>query len=188
MSLARKTQSISVSDYLDLERDSNVKHEYLAGSIYAMAGATNQHNLIASNALGVLHARLRGSPCRVYNSDTKIRLRLPTHTRFYYPDLSVICRPNPPADTFQDEPVLVLEVLSEGTRRTDEGEKKDAYLALPSLHYYLLVDPDEKAVALYRRTEQGFVQEHYAQGRIVMAELGIALEVEELYEGYEEAH
>jgi len=122
-----------------------VKHEYLGGAIHAMAGATNGHNEIAMNALGVLYGSLRGKPCRPYNSDTKIRLELSGHTRFYYPDAMVVCHPNPRSDSFQDHPVVVIEVLSESTRRIDLGEKCDAYLKIPSIYVSLLrgLGPDQ---------------------------------------------
>jgi Uma2 family endonuclease len=115
MSTTRKHEPISIEDYLAGELVSRVKHEFVAGVVYAMAGARNLHNVIAMNAAGILHARLRGKKCRPFNSDTKIRIRLPTHTRFYYPDASVVCRPNSPDDSFQDEPTVVLEVLSRST-------------------------------------------------------------------------
>ena len=115
MSAAPKTSLVSVEAYLAAESASPVKHEYVGGVVYAMAGARNAHNLIASNTLVALGARLRGKRCRAYNSDTKIRLRLPTQVRFYYPDVSVICRPNPQTDSFQDEPAVVVEVVSEGS-------------------------------------------------------------------------
>src|SRR5947209_12034009 len=99
MSTAERLNLVSVEDYLDGELVSPVKHEYLAGVVYAMAGARNAHNIIAGNVFASLHARLRGRPCRPFNSDTKIRIRLPTHVRFYYADASVICRPNPQADS-----------------------------------------------------------------------------------------
>lgn len=146
MTAAKKRNLISVEDYLDGELNSPVKHEYMGGDVYAMAGASNSHNLIATNTLGTLFLRLRGQRCRPYNSDTKIRIRLPTQIRFYYPDTSVICRPNPPEDSFQDEPVALAEVLSQGTRRIDEGEKKDAYLTIPSLAVYLLIEQETPAV------------------------------------------
>src|SRR5262249_51237961 len=148
-------------DYLAGELRSPIKHEYLGGFVYAMAGARNVHNLIASNTLGALHGRLRGKRCRPYNSDTKIRVRLPTQVRFYYPEVSVVCRPNPHPDPFQDEPAVIVEVLSRATRRIDEGEKKDAYLTIPSLSVYLLVEQDSPAVVAFRRTEHGFVREVY---------------------------
>src|SRR5438270_5769414 len=153
MSTAKRLSFVSVEDYLDGELVSPIKHEYLAGVVYAMAGARNAHNLIATNAIAALHTRLRGRPCRVYNSDTKIRIRLPTHVRFYYPDASVICRPNPQTDSFQDEPAALFEVLSRGTRRIDEGEKKDAYLTIGSLGVYVLIEQETPAAIVFRRTD-----------------------------------
>lgn len=184
MSTAPKLNYVTVKDYLAGELDSEVKHEYLGGVVYAMAGARNAHNLIASNTLGALHARLRGKLCRPYNSDTKIRIQLPTQVRFYYPDSSVICKPNPPSDSFQDQPAVVVEVLSRKTRRIDEGEKKDAYLTIPSLSVYMLVEQELAAVTLYRRTAQGFVQETYGKGETIpLGEIGVELPLSELYDG-----
>jgi Uma2 family endonuclease len=161
MSAARKLNLVSVEDYLAGELVSPVKHEYVAGVVYAKAGARNAHNLIASNTLVALGSRLRGKPCHAYNSDTKVRIRLATHYRFYYPEAMVVCRPNPQDESFQDNPVVLVEVLSQATRRIDEGEKRDAYLTIPSLSVYLLVEQDMPAVVTYRRTEQGFVREVY---------------------------
>src|ERR1700691_5404548 len=100
MTAALKWNLVSVEDYLAGELDSPVKHEYLGGVVYAMAGARNLHNRIATNTLAALHFRLRGRTCQPFNSDTKVRVRLPTQTRFYYPDASVICRPNSDDDTY----------------------------------------------------------------------------------------
>jgi Uma2 family endonuclease len=178
---------VAINDYLVGELVSPIKHEYLGGVVYAMAGASNAHNLIASNCLGALYGRLRGKPCRPYNSDTKIRLRLPHQVRFYYHDASVICRPNPPGDSFQDEPAVLVEVLSQRTRRIDEGEKKDAYLTIPSLHCYLLVEQETATVVVFRRTEHGFVREVY-QGLdavIPLREIDIELSLAEVYDGVE---
>src|SRR5438477_811273 len=157
MSAVEKRSLISVEDYLAGELGSPLKHEYLGGVVYAMAGARNVHNTIAGNIFAAFHTRLRGRPCRPFNSDTKIRVRLPTHWRFYYPDASVVCRPNPQDDSFQDEPAAIFEVLSQATRRIDGGEKKDAYLTIPSLSAYVLLEQDTAAAVVYRRTEQGFV-------------------------------
>jgi len=187
MSAAKKLDLISVEDYLAGELVSPAKHEYVAGAVYAMAGARNVHNLIASNVLGSLHARLRGRRCRPFNSDTKVRIRLPTHVRFYYPDVSVICRPNPQTDSFQDEPGVLVEVLSRGTRRTDEGEKKDAYLTIPSLSAYVLLEQETAAAVVFRRTEQGFVREVYEglDAVVPLGEIEAALPLAEVYDGVE---
>ena len=161
MSAALKWNRVSIDDYLAGELESPVKHEYIGGVVYAMAGARNLHNRIATNTLGALHFRLRGKPCQPFNSDTKIRVRLSTQTRFYYPDVSIICRPNSPEESFQDEPAVIVEVLSRKTRRIDEGEKKDAYLTIPSLSVCILVEQEAPVAVVFRRTEAGFVREVY---------------------------
>ena len=104
MSSAVRINFVSVEDYLAGELRSPIKHEYLGGVVHAMAGARNAHNIVAGNILVALHNRLRGRLCQPFNSDTKIRIRLPTHVRFYYPDVSVICRPNPQTGPAQDDP------------------------------------------------------------------------------------
>jgi Uma2 family endonuclease len=187
MSAVKELNLVSVEDYLAGELVSPVKHEYLGGVVYAMAGARNVHNLIASNALVALGIQLRGRPCRPYNSDTKIRIRLPNQVRFYYPDVSVVCRPNPQTDSFQDEPAVVVEVVSRTTRRIDEGEKKDAYLTIPSLNAYLIVEQESPAVEVFRRTDQGFVREVFAglEATIPLSEMEVELPLAELFEGVE---
>ena len=101
---------VSPEDYLEGELHTEVKHEYLAGVVHAMAGARNVHNDISGNVFLSLGIQLRGKPCRPCNSDTKVRLRLPTGLRFYYPDAQVTCQPNPPTDSYQDQPIVVVEV------------------------------------------------------------------------------
>jgi Uma2 family endonuclease len=185
MTAAKKLNLVSVEDYLAGELISPIKHEYLGGVVYAMSGARNVHNLVATNTTVSLGSRLRGKRCRPYNSDTKIRVRLPLHVRFYYPDVSVICRPNPPDDSFQDEPAALFEVLSRKTRRIDEGEKKDAYLTIPSLCVYALIEQETAAVVVYRRTEQGFVREVYEDldAVIPLLEIEAELPLAEIYDG-----
>lgn len=187
MSAMPKPSPLSVDDYLAGELVSPVKHEYVGGVVYMMAGARNVHNLIASNALVALGVRLRSRPCRPYNSDTKIRIRLPSHVRFYYPDLTVICRPNPQSESFQDDPAVIAEVVSRSTRRIDEGEKKDAYLTIPSLSTYLLVEQESPTVVVFRRSEQGFVREVYSglAAVIPLPEIDASLPLAEIYDGVE---
>src|SRR3954447_21557963 len=183
MTAAEKLDLVSVENYLAGELSSTTKHEYLGGMVYAMAGASNRHNTIAGNLFAALHSRLRGHKCRPFNSDTKIRVRLPTHLRLYYPDASVVCRPNPPNDSFQDEPAAIFEVMSEATRRIDEGEKKDAYLTIPSLCAYVLLEQDRPAAIVYRRTEQGFHREVYTgpKATISLPEIDVGLPLADIY-------
>jgi Uma2 family endonuclease len=177
--------AIPISEYLAGEELSGVKHEYLGGTVHAMAGATNQHNAIAVNALVFLVAALRGKPCRPFNSDTKVRIEYPDHTRFYYPDALVVCHQNPPSDHFQDHPVVVVEVLSDGTRRTDLGEKRDAYLTISTLKVLILAESNSAEALVHRRKpEGGFAVEVYAglEAVIPLPEIDSSLSLAELYE------
>ncbi len=186
MSAAEKWHLVTVEDYLAGEEISQVKHEYRDGVVYAMAGARNVHNDIAGNAFASLHTQLRGRPCKPCNSDTKVRIRFFHGIRFYYPDAFVVCHPNPPDDTFQDAPVVILEVTSPSTRRTDLGEKKDAYLAIPTLAAYLVAESNEVAVQVFRRTSNGDFRREVALGPeavIDLPEIGATLALADLYEG-----
>jgi Uma2 family endonuclease len=187
MIAAKKLNLVGVEDYLAEELESPIKHEYVGGLVYALPGLRNVHNLIATNTLGAVGGRLRGRRCRAFNSDTKIRLRLPTQVRFYYPEVSVVCRPNPGTDFFQDEPAIIFEVLSRKTRRIDDGEKKDAYLTIPSLSVYVLIEQEMPAVVAYRRTERGFVREVYEglDAILPLREIEIDLPLAEIYEAVE---
>ena len=156
MSTAREYNLVSIDDYLAGELVANVKHEYVAGVIYSMVGATNAHNIIATNLLGLAGNELTNSPCRAFNSDTKVRINTQSGTRFYYPDAQIVCKPNPQSDTFQDTPTVIFEVLSKSTRRTDEGEKKDSYLSIPSLTAYVMIEQETRGSIVFRRIENGF--------------------------------
>jgi Uma2 family endonuclease len=189
MTAAKQIELVSVADYLAGELASDVRHEYSGGYVYAMAGARTVHNRVAGAIHGSLYARLRGKPCEPFNSDMKVRVRLPTHTRFYYPDAMVVCEPNSPDETFQDNPVVIAEVVSEATRRIDEGEKREAYLTIPTLAAYLVVETDLARVVVHRRTDSGFVAEVYEGTNAVIALEAIKTELPlaEVYERVEVA-
>jgi Uma2 family endonuclease len=188
MTALKQPDFISVNDYLAGEVISDTKHEYLGGTVHAMAGATIRHNNIAGNCFASLHGALRGKPCQPYNSDTKVRIEFPDHTRFYYPDAMVVCQTNPDTDHFQNQPVVIVEVLSDSTRRTDLGEKRDAYLTIPSLKVLLFVEPDSPSMTLHRRApEGGFTIERHTglDATIPLPEIDATLALADLYERVE---
>ena len=152
-----------------------------------MVGADNAHNLLASNTLGSLGQQLQGKPCRAFNPDTKIRIRLSDQTRFYYPDVSVVCRPNPQSDVFQDFPSVIVEVCSESTRRIDDGEKRDAYLTIPSLTHYILLEQSAVGSVIYERGSAGFERRVLTKpsASIPFPELNISLSLAAVYDGVE---
>lgn len=183
MSSARQIAKVSIEEYLKAELNSPQKHEYIGGVVYAMSGGRNVHATISSNVTAALWNRLPEGPCQAMNSDVRIRIRLPGHTRFYYPDASVICRPNAADQLYQDHPTLVVEVFSDSSRRTDLHEKKEAYLSISSLDLYLLIEPEAPEVIVYRRMESGFSREEWHDlGAVVpLPELGIELPLGEIY-------
>ena len=185
MSTVRINDIISVDEYLERELVSQVKHEYVAGVVFAMAGAKNAHNMIAVNALLAFGSRLKGQVCRPFNSDTKIRIRMKGHVRFYYPDLSVICKSNDLNESFQDQPVVIVEVLSESTRRLDVGEKRYACFTIPSLTHYILLEQDSPVAVVYQRTDEHFERHEFTNlaDVIVIDGLNLSLPLQELYDG-----
>ena len=186
MSALPRSPLVSIDDYLAGEAVAEQKHEYVGGLIYLMAGGRNRHQRVSTNATVSLGAGLRGHRCRVFNSDTKVRVRSTPKTRFYYPDAMVVCDPNAEDDVFQDQPVVIVEVLSESTRRTDEGEKRDAYLTIPSLRVLLLAEPDRPSVSVDRRGSDGGFERSWQEGDdavIPLPELEMQLPLGDLYAG-----
>lgn len=175
---------ISPEDYLAAEKDSPIKHEYLGGVVHAMAGAGTRHNHIAGSAFLSLGTQLRGKSCFPISSDTKIKIDTGNQTRFYYPDAGMVCESNPDEDHFQEKPVLIIEVLSHSTRRTDQSEKKDAYLLIPSLKAYLLIETDRPEVTVYERKNGHFVASIYNDlaDLIAFPDLAVSLPLADLYE------
>jgi Uma2 family endonuclease len=184
MTAVKRFEPISVEDYLAGERIAKRKQEYTGGYIYMMAGGRNVHNRIAVAFVSAMHVRLRGKRCEAYNSNTKVRVRMSTHTRFYYPDGMVVCESNPDNDEFQDRPVVIAEVLSPSTRRIDEGEKRDAYLTIPTLDAYLLIECVCPRVVVHCRTSSGFVPQVFEglDAAIPLETIGLELPLAELYE------
>lgn len=186
MALQDPIELISVEDYLQGELSSDIKHEYLGGVVHAMAGANMGHNKASMNVSLALGSLLKGKPCQPYNSDTKVRIQLTNQIRFYYPDVQVICDPVDDETSFTDSPVVVVEVLSESTSRIDVGEKRDAYLSIPSLKVLIIIDPARVYVNLDRRKPLGgFTQEQYRQldQCIDLPEIEASLLVSDIYEG-----
>jgi Uma2 family endonuclease len=186
MTALKQPSLVSIEDYLAGEETSEIKHEYLGGVVHAMAGGTNDHAAISANAVGAFFVRLRGKRCRPFSSDAKVRIELADHTRFYYPDAQIVCDPGEGSQRYQDRPTVIIEVLSESTRRTDLGEKRDAYLAVPSLKVLIFAESEQPCVWVYRRRrEGGFDAEEYAELSDVIAlpEIEAELPLAELYEG-----
>jgi len=170
--------------YLEAERAASIKHEYVAGEVFAMAGASKTHGTLALNAAFALRAHLRGGPCRTWVADMKVRVA--AASAYYYPDVVVSCDARDlAADAPQDyleAPRLIIEVLSPSTEVIDRREKWFAYRRLESLKEYVLIDPARRWVEVYRRTASGWAQDIYTGAEVVeLVSVGLALPMSELY-------
>jgi Uma2 family endonuclease len=173
----------SPDDYLELESRSEVKHEYIDGQIYAMAGTGGIHNIISGNFYMALRSRLQNSGCRVYFADLKVKLK--EGRRFYYPDLLVTCdERDAPSQAFVNFPRVIIEVLSESTEGFDRGKKFQDYRTLPSLWAYILVNAQQYLVECFQRTPQDFWLLKSYEGLEAIADieaLNLAIPLAEIY-------
>lgn len=174
--------SLSADDYLSGELKSDIRHEYIDGEVYAMAGAGEAHNLIAGNVFSRLRGLMRGGPCRVFISDMKVRVA--AWNAFYYPDVLVVCDAADTQPYFKESPCLIVEVLSTSTEAIDRREKLLAYRTLASLREYVLIAQDKRQVEVHRRDEDGAWRlETLEEGDPLHLEcVGAVLSLDEVYE------
>jgi len=152
MSLPVKTTSLTVEEYLRIEREAPYKSEYYGGEMFSMAGGTARHSLLAANVGGLLNAPLRGHRCTSYTSD--LRIGIPADDLYTYPDISIFCEPMtflPGTDDTATNPTVIIEVLSKATEAYDRGKKFAHYRQLPSLREYVLVSQDAPTIERFTR-------------------------------------
>lgn len=150
MTAALPNIKLSVEEYLDLERTSDVRHEYHDGEVFAMSGAKPMHNLIIGNLWSAVKTHLQGNACRVFSESVK--LYIGGLTKYVYPDLFVFCgQPEHIINDTVNDATVIIEVLSESTEGYDRGDKFRFYQRLPSLQEYVLVAQDKVSIELYRK-------------------------------------
>ena len=182
--LAKPAGLISVEEYLEGERASEVRHEYVDGRVYALAGASDDHNRIAGNLFAELRERLRGGRCEPFIHDMKVKIPPTFADVFYYPDVMVVCDPTDSAKYFRERPTVLFEVISPDTERTDRREKAIAYRQIATVEAYVLVEQDRIAVTVLRRAEPGWQSETLeGPGAVLkLPNLGVELPLDRLYE------
>lgn len=179
----RSLDFLTVDEYLKAEESSLIRHEYLAGQIFAMAGASEEHNLIAGNIYALLRPHLRGSDCRAFVSDMKVKVRVENVDIFYYPDLLVTCDSQDRERYFKTRPCLIVEVLSDITETTDKREKRINYQTLDSLQEYILISQDEVKIEVYRKDEGNWSMQSLGKNDDLQLKLvGLNLTMAEIYE------
>jgi len=176
----------TAEQYFELERTSDSKHEYYDGEIFALAGGSENHNLLAANMSGILYNQLRKRPCKFYPSDMRVRI---VKTGLYtYPDLSVVCGAvlfdeNDP-DTLLN-PQAIIEILSSSTEKYDRGAKFENYRSIPTLKDYILVSQDKPLIEHYswqRDNTWLLIVHDNPQSRVIIEAIECTLLLEDVYE------
>ena len=184
MSLAIADKRISRDEYLQSELASEIRHEYVAGNVYAMSGGTLNHQRVAGNFMRLAGNQLAGKPCFPTLTDFKLRIPLiGGDEAFYYPDGTIICVPVSGDALFADSPSVILEVLSPTTRRIDEVQKFRDYITISSLRTNILAETDSPLLTLHRRTGEGFQRETIfgLDAVLDLPEVGISIPLAELF-------
>lgn len=180
MSVANKLdRALSAADYLEGESNSDVRHEYINGEIYAMVGASDKHGLITLNLAAELNTRLPDE-CQVFAADMKVHIKTETDELFYYPDVLVSCDQNDRKPYYRESPCLIIEVLSPSTERRDRFEKFHFYTQLESLVDYVLVSQEYQKVEVYSRPNLWRAEE-YTEGDVRLDSVELSLSFDAIY-------
>lgn len=176
----------TIEEYLAMEKESDVKHEYYHGEVFAMAGVGLPHNIISSNLFTSIGSFLKGKPCRPFGSD--FRVHVPQNTLFTYPDISIVCgdittRENDDENLLN--PTVIIEILSPSTRSYDKGKKFSLYKQIPSLKEYVLVDSEALKVEAWFVNADGYweLKEHQKKDdQLHIQAIELSLPLTEIYE------
>jgi Uma2 family endonuclease len=168
------TLLLSEADYLHGELNAKCKHELVGGEVYAMAGASEKHNIVSGNFFAELYMQLKRKKCRPFIADMKVSAQ----GDFYYPDVMVVCdNHEQDTDYVKYAPKLIVEVLSKSTRVFDHSIKQAKYLKIPSLEYYVLIEQNLCEIQVLSRAEGFIPQWYYLGDSIKFPQLGIEPEV-----------
>lgn len=177
-------QNYTFAEYLWLEEVSPVKHEFMNGEVWAMAGGTPDHAAICVNVSSLLNVQLRGKPCRVYSSDLRVRVRATGLGT--YPDVTVIYGKveTDPEDTKGHtavNPRVIVEVMSPSTAIYDRGEKLEQYQRIDGLNEIVLVHHDSRLVEVFHSGVRGFTESQHRDGSVELLSIGCVLPFAEIY-------
>lgn len=177
MALQPAQRRISVEEYLHGELLSDIKHQLIDGEAYAMAGASENHNLLALNIAGELRNQLKGKPCRTFMADMKLRV----NEDFFYPDAMVVCGEDNEDQYYKTSPILIVEVLSKTTRKFDQTAKRLRCQTIPTLEEYVLIEQDKGEIQVFSRQHHWQSAYYYLGDEISFQSSGISVAVEDIY-------
>lgn len=188
MSALPKISYYTPQEYLRLEREADYKSEYFKGEIFAMAGASENHNMISRRVSGSLYNHLQGKKCTHYSADMK--LHIPANTLYTYPDLMVVCGDKQFVDDEKDiimNPVIIIEILSKTTEGYDRGDKFALYRSIPSLREYVMISSTTIRAEVMRKENDSpfwFLAEEAdsLEGSVYLKNIDLMLSLSNIYE------
>ena len=168
---------ISEEDYLQGELLAETKHEFIDGEVYAMAGASENHNLLSLNMASELKNQLKGTPCRTFMADMKVKVG----ALFFYPNVMVVCQKDDENEYYKNAPVVIVEILSKSTRRFDQTEKRLRYQKPPTLEEYVLIEQDKGEIQVFSKKDHWQSFYYYLGDEITFSSLDVTVTVEDIY-------
>ena len=177
MSLKHVYEWISEEEYLQGELLAETKHEFIDGEVYAMAGASENHNLLSLNMASELKNQLKGTPCRTFMADMKVKVG----ALFFYPNVMVVCQKDDENEYYKNAPVVIVEILSKSTRRFDQTEKRLRYQKTPTLEEYVLIEQDKGEIQVFSKKDHWQSFYYYLGDEITFSSLGVTVLVEDIY-------
>jgi Uma2 family endonuclease len=183
---APKYNYISPEQYLEMERASDVKHEYYKGEVFAMSGASWQHNVISYNINRIIAPHVHDKGCKLFGSD--FRVHIPENTLFTYPDFSIVCEKNQSTLVYADNltiPSVIIEILSKSTKDYDRGTKFNLYRGIKTLKEYILIDSTSVSVEIFTRQEDNswkLTEFKQLSDSFFIKTIGLTLQLRDIYE------
>ena len=184
-SAVRKTdERMTEKEYFALEKQTDIRHEFIDGYVYAMVGGSILHGTLISTLVRKIGNHLEGKPCQVFSEGTKVKVPNPRHgdSRYFYPDVVVDCSIEKADGQMLTTPVLVVEVLSTSTHKYDETTKFQIYASIPTLQEYILVEQSSVRIEIQRRRTNWAIEKYFLGDSITFESIGLTIAVEELYD------
>ncbi|MGB4497468.1 MAG: Uma2 family endonuclease [Methylococcaceae bacterium] len=175
-----KVAYISEDNYLADEEISDIKHEYFDGEIFAMSGGSVNHQRLTGNVFAALHHHLKGKPCEAFSSDMKVRAD--KGKKYFYPDVLVSCHNDDGNTHFSESPHIIVEVLSDSTRKFDKNLKRQIYQSIPSLEEYVLIEQDLVEIEVCRKSQNWQPTYYFIDDEITFTSIDLTLPVLEIYQ------
>ncbi len=175
---SKPAESVSVEDYLQGEMIADIKHELFNGQVFAMVGASENHDYISGNIFGEFYNHLKNASCRPFTADMKVKT---ANGNFRYPDCMVVCEQDNEDPYYKTKPVILVEVISASSRKTDRKDKLLEYINIPSLQEYIIIEQDFVDVEVFKKIDDWHSSHYFLGDAITLESIDLTLSVEDLY-------